>query len=205
VFVNLDLDASAPPLLEALGTFADECAAFPIEELALAHEAEHELACNWKTYADNYLEGYHIPLVHPELNKEIDAKRYVVDVDERHRWVRHSAPARDGAVSTGRWLWRWPNLALNLYPDAMNVERYDPLAPGRTRLRYSYSFRRPGDREARDAVIRSSAQVTAEDIAICESVQRNLETGTYDTGWLSPKHEGGVAAFQRWVRETVYS
>jgi choline monooxygenase len=52
-------------------------------------------------------------------------------------------------------------------------------------------------------VIRSSSQVTAEDVAICESVQRNLESGSYDTGWLSPKHEGGVAAFQRWVRETV--
>jgi choline monooxygenase len=174
-----------------------------MEELVLAHEAEHVLACNWKTYADNYLEGYHIPLVHPGLNKEIDAKRYVVDVDERHRWVQHSAPARDGAVNAGRWLWRWPNLALNLYPDSMNVERYDPLAPSRTRLRYSYSFRHPSDREACDEVIRSSSQVTAEDVAICESVQRNLESGTYDTGWLSPKHEGGVAAFQRWIRETA--
>jgi choline monooxygenase len=205
VFVNLDLDRNAPPLLEALGTFADECEPYPIEELTLTHQAQHDLACNWKTYADNYLEGYHIPLVHPELNKEIDAKRYVVDVDERHRWVRHSAPTRDGAVNSGRWLWRWPNLALNLYPDAMNVERFDPVTPGRTRLRYSYSFRRPGDREANDAVIRTSSQVTAEDMAICESVQRNLECGTYDSGWLSPKHEGGVAAFQRWIRETVES
>jgi choline monooxygenase len=203
VFVNLSLDGPVPPLLEALGTFADECEPYPIEELALTHEAEHELACNWKAYADNYLEGYHIPLVHPGLAKEIDAKRYVVDVDERHRWVRHSAPARDGATNTGRWLWRWPNLALNLYPDAMNVERYDPVAPGRTRLRYSYSFRRPDDHATRDAVVGASAQVTAEDIAICEAVQRNLENGTYDTGWLSPKHEHGLAAFQRWVRESV--
>jgi choline monooxygenase len=203
VFVNLALDHAAPPLLEALGTFADECASFPIEELVPTHAAEHDLACNWKTYADNYLEGYHIPLVHPGLNKEIDAKRYVVDVDERHRWVRHSAPARDGAVNSGRWLWRWPNLALNLYPDAMNVERFDPVTPERTRLRYSYAFRRPDDRDACDAVIHASAQVTAEDVAICESVQRNLASGAYDTGWLSPRHEGGVVAFQRWIREAI--
>jgi choline monooxygenase len=102
-----------------------------------------------------------------------------------------------------RWLWRCPNLALNLYPAAMNVERYDPVAPGRTRLRYSYSFRRPDDREACDAVIRTSSQVTAEDVAICESVQHNLTSGSYDSGWLSPRHEGGVAAFQRWIRETI--
>jgi choline monooxygenase len=85
----------------------------------------------------------------------------------------------------------------------MNVERSDPVAPGRTRLRYSYSFRHPSDREACDAVISSSSQVTAEDVAICESVQRNLESGTYDSGWLSPKHEGGVAAFQGWIRESI--
>jgi hypothetical protein len=35
VFVNLDVDRTAPPLLEALGTFADECEPYPIEELAL--------------------------------------------------------------------------------------------------------------------------------------------------------------------------
>ena len=28
-------------------------------------------ACNWKVYVDNYLEGYHIPLVHPELHKVV--------------------------------------------------------------------------------------------------------------------------------------
>jgi choline monooxygenase len=174
-----------------------------MEDLVPTHEVQHELACNWKAYADNYLEGYHIPLVHPGLNKEIDARRYVVDVDERHRWVRHSAPARDGAVNAGRWLWRWPNLALNLYPGGMNVERYDPVAPDRTRLRYSYSFLRPDDHEASEAVLRMSAQVTAEDTAICESVQRNLASGAYEAGRLSPRHEGGVAAFQRWVRQAV--
>jgi len=200
VFVNLDLDGVAPPLVEALGTFADECAPYPIEELTLVHEVEHTLRCNWKVYADNYLEGYHIPLVHPGLNKEIDAKRYRVDVDETHRWVRHSAPARDGAVNLGRWLWRWPNLALNLYPDAMNVERYDPVGPTTTRLRYSYSVRDAGDRAATDAVIAVSAEVTAEDVVICEAVQRNLDGGAYGTGWLSPRHETGLAAFQRWWR-----
>jgi choline monooxygenase len=203
VFVNLGLDGRAPPLLEALGTFADQCEPYPMEDLVPTHEVQHELACNWKAYADNYLEGYHIPLVHPGLNKEIDARRYVVDVDERHRWVRHSAPARDGAVNAGRWLWRWPNLALNLYPGGMNVERYDPVAPDRTRLRYSYSFLRPDDHEASEAVLRMSAQVTAEDTAICESVQRNLASGAYEAGRLSPRHEGGVAAFQRWVRQAV--
>ena len=93
VFVNVDLHGDAPSLLEALGSFVDACADFPIEQFVPAIERTHVLECNWKTYADNYLEGYHVPLVHPGLNKEIDAKRYQVDVDERDRWVEQHAPA----------------------------------------------------------------------------------------------------------------
>jgi choline monooxygenase len=202
VFANLDLDRDAPPLLDALGTFVDACEPFPIEQFVPTDEREHRLACNWKAYADNYLEGYHIPLVHPGLNKEIDAKRYRVDVDERDRWVSHSAPTRDGALNRGRWLWRWPNLALNLYPDGMCIERYDPVGRVDTRLRYTYAFADPAA-DANEEVIRMSSEITAEDVDICEAVQRNLESGIYDEGWLSPRHEAGLAAFQRWVRAAV--
>jgi choline monooxygenase len=43
----------------------------------------------------------------------------------------------------------------------------------------------------------TSEVTTAEDIAITEAVQRNLDAGIYDRGRLSPKHEDCVALFQR--------
>ena len=49
----------------------------------------------------------------------------------------------------------------------------------------------------------SGATILDEDRVICEAVQRNLESGVYDTGVLSPRHEQGVAAFQRWLRESL--
>jgi len=200
VFLNIDHDA--PPLLDALGTFADACTEFPIEQFAPAAGREYALECNWKTYADNYLEGYHIPLVHPGLNKEIDTKRYEVDVDEHGRWVEQHAPARDGSVISGRWLWRWPNLALNLVPGGMTIERYEPIDSRHTRLRYTYAVADPDDAEIGE-ILRISDEVTVEDITICEAVQRNLDTGVYAQGWLSPRHEGAVAAFQSWVWNAV--
>ena len=195
VFVNLN--PSAPPLAGALRGFAAQCVEMPIEELVFSHHVAHEIDANWKAYADNYLEGYHIPLVHPGLNKEVDAGRYRVEVGER--WCRHSAPTRRGAVNEGLWVWRWPNLALNVYPDAMNIERYWPLGPTRTQIVYSYFFRDDID----DNVVAMSAAVLSEDRAICEAVQRNLEAGRYQTGFLSPRHEQAVAAFQGWVRHAL--
>jgi choline monooxygenase len=196
VFVNLD--AEAVPLVDALGDFAAACAEFPLETFRPSSERAHDIDANWKTYADNYLEGYHIPLVHPELTKQIDARAYRVDV--RDRWCLQSAPARDGAPTVGKWLWRFPNLALNVYPDGMNVERFLPLGPTRARIAYSYFF---ADGAEDEDAIALSRQLLEEDARICEAVQRRLQAGVYERGRLSPRHEAGVAAFQHWLREAV--
>src|SRR5437764_474901 len=74
--------------------------------------------------------------------------------------------------------------------------------PRRTRLRYSYTFA-SGQVDPYTDILRMSSEVTTEDVAICEAVQRNLDSGVYDEGWLSPRHERGVAAFQRWIRAAV--
>ncbi|TLY29387.1 MAG: aromatic ring-hydroxylating dioxygenase subunit alpha [Ignavibacteria bacterium] len=39
----------------------------------------YELNCNWKVYVDNYLEGYHLPYVHPELCNLLDYQSYVTE------------------------------------------------------------------------------------------------------------------------------
>ena len=192
VFVNLDMDAA--PLTDALGDFAEACAGVTWEGFAHRSDVDHDITANWKTYAENYLEGYHIPLVHPGLSREIDVSRYEVSVGDR--WCRHRAPTRDGAVNAGLWIWRWPNLALNTYPGGMNVERFIPLTATTTRVSYSYFF----DGELDEDVVNTSRAIVGEDRRICEAVQRNLEAGVYRSGWLSARHETGVAAFQDWVR-----
>jgi choline monooxygenase len=198
VFVNLDM--GAPDLLTDLTAFFGEADPFPLESFKFGGELSHDLDCNWKTYVDNYLEGYHIPFVHPELNREIDARRYSVTLGDRY--CRHSAPTRDGAVNAGRWLFRWPNLALNLYPNAMVVERIQPFGSHSTRILYNYFFVDPEDPD-NDSVLRISKAVVEQDREIVEAVQRNLDAGVYDSGRLSPRHEAGVQQFQQLVRTAL--
>lgn len=203
VFVNLDLDGNARPLHEDLGALFAESAPFAIGDMVFAQRLEHHLACNWKTYADNYLEGYHIPLVHPELAREVDAKRYRVELGDRY--CKHVAPTRDGAVTAGLWAFRWPNLALNVYPNAVNIEAIEAIVPTGPRtctVIYNYCFADPDDPANAD-VVKISCDLMAEDQQIAEVVQRNLESGAYDVGRLSPKHEVGVAQFQGLVRDAL--
>ena len=201
VFVRIAPDG--PTLADALGTLPARCAEQPIESLTYGHRLEHTVDANWKTYTDNYGEGYHVPFVHPGLHRQIDAREYRVTVHDG--WAEHCAPARDGAIATGVWLWRHPNLGLNLSTEGMNVERWVPEGPRRTRIIYDFFFAdvSAATDAARAEVERFGVEVLDEDRRVCEAVQRNLESGVYDTGRLSPRHEQGVLAFQTRVRDAM--
>ena len=192
------ISSAAPrPLADDLAEFFAEMCDFPIEAMTLVSSRQHELACNWKTYADNYLEGYHIPLMHPELNRQFDAKRYRVELGDRY--CRHHAPRRDGGASEGRWLFRWPNLAMNIYGTAMNIEVIVPTGPESCTVLYNHFFLDPHAADV-DEVIAFSDVVMEQDRRMVEIVQRNLAGGSYGGGVLSPRHENGVRQFQDLVR-----
>jgi choline monooxygenase len=61
---------------------------------------EYDVACNWKVYVDNYLEGYHIPIVHPELHRELDYEQYRTEL--ARYWSRQHAPLRPLAGAAAR-------------------------------------------------------------------------------------------------------
>jgi choline monooxygenase len=205
VFVNLD--PGAPALESVMAPITGETAPWPIEEFRFHSEVVHDIDCNWKTYVDNYSEGYHVRDVHPGLDREIETKQYEVipKGSGAGAYAVHRVPPRDGASYSGLWLWRWPNLALNVYSTGMNIERMVPLGPDRTRLVYNFFFRdtSPAAEEAIRAALAISAEVTLEDRKICEAVQRNLDAGLYDTGRISPRHENGVWFFHQQVRAAL--
>ena len=60
--------------------------------MTLFKKIDYEVACNWKVYVDNYLEGYHIPIVHPELFQELDYRAYKVETADYHS--KQHAPIR---------------------------------------------------------------------------------------------------------------
>jgi choline monooxygenase len=161
---------------------------------------QHHIRCNWKTYVENYLEGYHVPLVHPALDAEIDAAQYKVTMDGLV--ALHEAPLRNPTpVYEGLWAWMWPNLGINVYGVGLMVERMCPLGPGETRLDYIYLMPR-GVAVAPETMTMSDV-VTAEDREVVEEVQLNLDAGVYESGRLSLRHEGAVAAFQSFVRAAL--
>ena len=91
IFVNLD--ANAEPLVKSLGILPKQVERFNFAGMKLFQRRTYEMKCNWKTYVDNYLEGYHLPSVHPGLNRELDYGAYTVEPFAGH--VRQFSPIRE--------------------------------------------------------------------------------------------------------------
>ena len=180
LFVNFDRYAPAlrdvMPDVDGFGGFT------------LAARKEWEIACNWKVYVDNYLEGYHIPIVHPSLFRELDYPNYRT---ETRRWysIQHAPLRRPERIRTtgsgddAKYFWVFPNLMLNVYPDNFSTNLIVPLGSHRTLTIFEWFFRDPAraEREIADTIAFSD-EIQIEDIAICEAVQRGLASSTYDRG-----------------------
>ena len=201
LFVNLDPDA------EPLGTFLGELTAdmpqLDYGAFRLAHRKRWELDCNWKVYVDNYLEGYHIPIVHPGLFRELDYQRYRTETKTNHS-IQFAPTRRPERIRVAegedqvRYFWLFPNLMLNVYPDNFSTNLIVPLGPGRTATVFDWYFRDPdGAAKEIEETIAFSDEIQLEDIEICEAVQRGLRSSTYDTGRYSPQRENGVHHFHR--------
>lgn len=67
VFINMDPDA--PPLLEYLDPVPEVVAPFQLQNMRIRWFKGTIVPCNWKTVLDGFLEGYHIPGTHPQLNR----------------------------------------------------------------------------------------------------------------------------------------
>ena len=191
------MDEAARPLADHVAPLEALLAGRGLDIPAPALRRSHDLACDWKTYAENYLEGYHIDAVHPQLADELGGAAYRVRV-EGDLVVQEAVGVNDGPQA-GVWGWLWPNLGINVYRDGAMIERMTPVGPGRTRL--DYLFLNDGGEGALGEALIASDRLTAEDAAICEAVQRNLSAGAYDGGVLSPRHEVGVAWFQSRIAE----
>jgi choline monooxygenase len=203
MFVNLD--SAAPPLREVLGNLAARVEESRYAGFRPVARKEWTIACNWKVYVDNYLEGYHIPIVHPGLFREIDYERYRTET-ARFFSIQHSPLRKPKRIRTNdpsdeaQFFWLFPNLMLNVYPDNFSTNLIVPLDERRTLTIFEWFFRdQPG--KALADTVSFSDEIQIEDIEICEAVQRGLESRTYDTGRYSVERENGVHHFHGLLAE----
>jgi choline monooxygenase len=163
------------------------------------------VACNWKVYVDNYLEGYHVPHIHPGLNSVLDYRSYVTETAQWYSYQFSPLESADELYGSGEALYYflYPNTMLNILPGRLQTNRVLPLSVDRCRVEFDFYYvpdASPEARARRERDVAFSDEVQDEDVTICEDVQRGLASGSYESGRLNPLRENAVHHFHELLR-----
>ena len=167
----------------------------------------YELNCNWKVFVDNYLDGgYHVPHLHKGLDSVLDYSNYTIENGERFCLQSSPMVSHDegeiGAVRSGEralYYWLYPNFMINFYEGTLDTNLVRPLAIDRTEVIFDFYFRdvSAAARERNLLSVTVGDRIQREDLDICESVQRGLNSRAYQAGRLSVRREAGEHLFHR--------
>jgi len=198
---NVHLEEVLRPVQERLGWFFSDLKYDP------ARDRDWEIDANWMLYVDNYLEGFHIPFVHPELNEALDKNGYATECFEHG--VLQIGTAQDGdvcfeiphdSIDYGKniaayYWWIFPNLMLNVYPWGISVNIVIPTGVDSTSVLFRSYVKRPDllDKGAGAAL----DKVELQDQFVVENCMKGLRSESYKRGRYSPSHEQGVHHFHR--------
>jgi choline monooxygenase len=156
-----------------------------IGNLTWRAQKSYDLACNWKVYVDNYLDGgYHVNTVHPGLAGVLDYRGCGCACDGRT--VLQSSPMKPAESDTGRtrtgdvaaYWWVYPNFMLNLYAGVMDTNLVLPLGVDRCRVVFDFYF----------------ADGTSDNFV---SERLAIASRSYTTGRFSVKRENGGYYFHQ--------
>jgi choline monooxygenase len=205
-----------PFVFVAIGAARDLPAALPEvgRDLRFAARRTYEVACNWKVYVDNYLDGgYHVAHLHPSLHGVLDYASYRTDLHDgwnvQHSGMRASAKAADEAVDDvrsgdrARYSWVFPNFMINEYAGVLDTNRVVPLAVDRCAVVFDYWFAAEHDEAFIERSIAVSERIQDEDRDICAAVQRGLASRFYDRGRYSVRRESGEHQFHCLLAEAL--
>ena len=197
------------PFAEISEVLDRKCGFLPWEEARFdaEHSKDYIVQAHWALYCDNYLEGFHIPFVHPGLNAALDYGSYATELypylnlqvglagGDTLAFEMPTDHEDAGKSVAAYYFWVFPNMMWNVYPWGVSVNVVKPLSPTRTRVSFlSYVW----DESKREGSAGEELdKVEREDEAVVESVQKGLRSRHYHRGRYSPTREQGVHHFHR--------
>ncbi|MBT8131393.1 MAG: aromatic ring-hydroxylating dioxygenase subunit alpha, partial [Gammaproteobacteria bacterium] len=166
----------------------------------------YRINCNWKVYIDNFLEGYHIPQVHPELAEVLDYRDYQTETFDGYSLQHSKIETATAAYNVGEafYYFIFPNIMLNILPGRMQTNLVIPLGPTQCQVDFDYYYTDVSSADALNQIeedLRFGDLVQQQDGVICEQVQCGLASGSYHRGRLSVAREAGVHHFQQCLRQ----
>ncbi len=223
LFVNIS--GTAEPLETWMRPVLDELKGYDLSAIRWAGKIDFEVQSNWKLVYENYMENYHVFVLHPRLlefapmnirssgewrrNTFTNGYRFPKMEAGRGAGLPHYPGLSDENAARGVWFLTMPHFAVEVFPDQFTVLVAYPEAPDRCREELHIFLigdeAATGDSfaKARDEVFTMWQDLNNEDIAILNGMQHGRRCPGYDGGRLSPHWEGPTQSYSRKIIEMM--
>jgi choline monooxygenase len=162
---------------------------------------------NWALYCDNYLEGFHIPFIHRDLNAVLDYGQYsTLLFDHCNLQIGYAKDGEEsfilpeGHIDYGKnigayYFWIFPNMMFNFYPWGLSINIVKPINTDKTKVSFlTYVYDESKLHSGAGAML---DKVEREDEYVVENVHRGLKSRVYSTGRFSANREQGTHHFHQ--------
>ena len=188
----------------------------PVEDFNFRKDLskEYSIDANWALYCDNYLEGFHIPFIHNDLNEALDFNNYDVELFKYSNLQigigkngEDCFDIPETSIDFGKniaayYFWLFPNMMFNFYPWGLSINIVKPISPTKTKVEFlSYVWKQDKMNIGAGADIN---KVELEDEEIVQRVQKGVKSRYYKNGRFSPSMEQGVHHFHLLIKEFLF-
>jgi phenylpropionate dioxygenase-like ring-hydroxylating dioxygenase large terminal subunit len=221
IFVNLD--GQAAPFTDHFAGIQERYAEFigrPAHFAGAESAFDLTVQSNWKLAVENYCESYHLPFIHPELNKysKIEDHYDFNGLNFSGQGTKVYNPATgDGSQTFPAYPdlsdhWQrgaeypclFPNLLFGLHRDHIYGMILLPQSAGQTRENVAIFYTDEAVSANEFTTMRTDSanrwrSIFEEDIGVVEGMQRGRHAPGFDGGRLSPVLDGATHDFHRWA------
>lgn len=226
VFIHLEQTAPSfektmHPAMQRTGELIGESG---LSLLKGSHEdrIEMQVQCNWKLVVENFLEAYHLPVIHPALNRYSPLSDHhcrIYGHNMAGQWTTTFNPGLDDEnplpmfadwdpelSMIGDYPVVYPNLLMGLQANHLFLGILHPLGTACTREEFSIFY--CGDqsyhemfKKARTTNATAWAKVFQEDVEPCERMQIGRRSPGFRGGSFSPALDVCSHHFHQWIAQ----
>jgi choline monooxygenase len=185
-----------------------------------------DVKCNWKFAIENYCESYHLPTIHPELNRISNisdhyhiqglpnrfagqgSKKYYQLINESKTFDNFKNWPKNLSKNS-EYIALFPNVMIGLHIDHFYVFWLEPISVNKTKEHLAMYY--VGDNSAngkefegmRKENERIWKNVMSEDIKAVEGMQEGRNSPAYNGGNFSPVMDNPTHQFHMWVANNL--
>jgi phenylpropionate dioxygenase-like ring-hydroxylating dioxygenase large terminal subunit len=206
-------DAANNPEPLNLSELEADIGAYHMQDMVLIDTFEETWACNWKSLVENFMDAYHLSVVHPQtlrpltptnLCRKLSAGKhhtsYIANYTETAPTRKNHHPDLSSEQRRqSRLFCIYPSLVASVSADTLAFFMLQPNGLEQVSVKWGLaSFEQNLSDEEKQARIEKWRAINDEDHAVLQRLQSGLRSSYYQGGMLAPEHfEGCVSDFHR--------